>query len=280
MRSSTSIRSHLYNLSKASGIDFQKVVTRYLHERFLYRLSISSYKSSFILKGGNLLYVLQGLDSRPTIDIDLLGKQVNNSPDELMAIFREIFLQPTDDAVHFNLETIQATRIKEQEKYPGVRIRCEVAFDSVRQYIQIDIGFGDLITPKPLAMEYPILLPFSPTPHIFAYTAETVIAEKLQTMTILGQLNSRMKDFFDVYTLLHHPSLDRAILRTAIEQTFQNRNTPLQFDTFVFTEAFFTDAMRIKMWKAYLNKINVEQIDFSEVVLYIREELRDLFGQQ
>jgi predicted nucleotidyltransferase component of viral defense system len=226
------------------------------------------------------MYALQGIGSRPTTDIDFSGIQVSNELDEMKAVFQNILSQETVDPVIFNLKTLDASRIKEQDKYEGIRIKCEAAFDSIRQYIQIDIGFGDLITPEPIAMEYPILLSDFPTPMILAYTIETVIAEKLHTMLVLGQINSRMKDYFDVYNLLQDYRLDKGILKTAIEQTFQNRNTALELDVFIFTEAYYQDSAHIKMWRAFLKKINADALDFEEVMQTIKALVYTLFEKR
>jgi predicted nucleotidyltransferase component of viral defense system len=200
-----SIRAALFNLAKREGLIFQFVVIRYLHERLLYRLSVSEYASMFFLKGGALLYALEGLHTRPTVDIDMLAKHVNNDKERVKAIFRTICEIGYDaDCVVFDSGSIVAGGIAENSKYGGVRLCINARFDTVRQRLQVDIGFGDIVTPAPVTLIYPTLLDKLESPEIKAYSIETVIAEKFQAMIDLGTFNSRMKDFYDVYVLLKH----------------------------------------------------------------------------
>lgn len=266
MKNPKSIRAKLLNVSKQSGIDFQSVITRYFHERLLYRISISEYNDHFVLKGGNLMYAIYGLDSRPTTDIDLEGLKVNNLSGELDSIFKSIVDVVVDDGVIFDLESIEAAAIQENNNYQGVRIICQVQLDTIKQNIQIDIGFGDVITPNPIQMGFPKLLEETEEAKVWTYTIETVIAEKLQAMLVLAQLNSRMKDYFDVYTLIQSGKIDYVILKEAVKRTFSQRETPLNFDSVIFQEEFITDKNRLKMWNTFLRKIKVEQLDFSIVM--------------
>ena len=196
----TSIRAVLMNLSRQENVTFQQVITRYLHERFLYRISLSKYQSSFVLKGGNLMYVIEGLHIRPTLDIDILAQNIDNDKDKLKNIFKVICdVSYNNDCVRFNTDSIAVFDIAEEKKYSGIRLLIDTQFDTIRQNIQIDIGFGDVITPAATKLSYPVLLNELETPEILAYSIETVIAEKFEAMIQLGELNSRMKDFYDVY---------------------------------------------------------------------------------
>ncbi len=266
MKNPKSIRAKLLNVSKQSGIDFQSVITRYFHERLLYRISISEYNDHFVLKGGNLMYAMYGLDSRPTTDIDLEGLNVNNLSGELDSIFKSIVDVVVDDGVVFDLESFEAAPIQENNNYQGVRIICQVQLDTIKQNIQIDIGFGDAITPHPIQMSFPKLLEESEEAKVWTYTIETVIAEKLQAMLVLAQLNSRMKDYFDVYTLIQSQKIDYIILKEAVTRTFSQRETPLVFDSIIFETEFYMDQNRMKMWNTFLRKIKVDQLDFSIVM--------------
>lgn len=277
MTNAKSIRAKLYNLSKANGVEFQQILFRYIHERLLYRISISEYAHTFILKGGNLMYALQGINTRPTTDVDFLGWRITNDIENAKQIFREICSIDTNDAILFDISSLDAYPINEQNTYEGIRLKLKVSLDTIQQYIQIDIGFGDIVTPKPISLDYPVLLSDMPTPHIYAYTPETVIAEKLQAMMVLAQLNSRMKDFFDIYILMQQPTLQRQMLKSAILQTFGQRNTALNMDSVIFTEAFGNDIDRQKMWQAYLKKIKTDGPDFREVMHLIRDSIRELF---
>lgn len=266
MKKPKSIRAKLLNVSKGSGIDFQSVITRYFHERLLYRLSISDYADYFVLKGGNLMYAIYGLDSRPTTDIDLEGLKVSNLPNELDNIFQSIIGIPEDDGVIFDLNKLESAPIQENNNYQGVRITCEAQLDTIKQIIQIDIGYGDAITPHPIQMSFPTILEDFLVPTVWTYTIETVIAEKLQAMLVLAQLNSRMKDYFDIYTLIQSEKIDYANLKNAAERTFNQRETPLNFDSSIFKKEFYTDKNRLKMWDNFLRKIKVEKIDFETVM--------------
>jgi len=278
MSNATSIRARLLNVSKKESVSFQLILMRYLHERFLYRLSISKYVNNFFLKGGNFIYAIQGLSARPTKDIDLLGKDVENDIEGLKKIIIEILsVDYSGDYVWFNHEDIKIEPIAEKNLYNGVRLKIEAHFDSIRQQLQIDIGFGDIVIPKPINLEYPTLLPEIPIPTIFAYTPETVIAEKFQAMIELSTLNSRMKDFYDVYILLTKQSIDKNILQKAIANTFENRKTTLTEEHSIFTDDFKNDPQRLIMWKAFLNKINVqEKLTFQFVLEVIIKKLKPL----
>jgi len=193
MISSKSIRAKLLNISRNENIAFQVIVFRYLHERFLYRLSISEYANSFMLKGGNLLYAIEGLKVRPTIDVDFLGINIANDIEIVKNAFSNICTVNSDDAVWFDASSIKAEQITEQDKYSGVRLLIDAGFDTIRQRIQIDIGFGDVIIPKAQKINYPVLLSEMQTPVLSVYSTETLIAEKFNAMIELSTLNSRMK---------------------------------------------------------------------------------------
>jgi predicted nucleotidyltransferase component of viral defense system len=197
-----SIRARLLNLAKKEGIDFQLIIIRFLHERLLYRLSISDYSQQLILKGGALIYAMQGLKSRPTIDVDLLGTQISNDIEVLCEVFRKICTVQSEDEVVFNQESVVGELITQQDKYNGIRLYIDATFHTIRQRLQIDVGFGDIVFPVVQVLEYPILLDDMQVPVLLAYSKETVIAEKFQAMIELSVANSRMKDFYDVYKLL------------------------------------------------------------------------------
>lgn len=276
MKNAKSIRAKLYNLAKQEQIDFQTILTRYFHESVLSRVSHSQWKDHFFLKGGVLMYALQGLHSRPTTDIDFLGQNTPNDKDSLLRIFTEIFQVNTDYAVIFDTHLIKAKIITERNTYNGIRINVTTNLDTIRQSLQVDIGFGDTIIPNPIQIEFPILLQETTSPILWAYTPETVIAEKLQAIIVLAQLNSRMKDFYDIYTLITTQSINVGILNEAITQTFTQRNTTINFNSIVFTEEFYKDAKRIKMWNTFLNKIDVPIINFETVIKTIQNILKEI----
>jgi len=209
VRSAASIRARLLNIARKEQLPFQQILFRFFHERLLARLAQSKYQNSLLLKGGNLIYVAQGNTARPTIDIDFLGKGLANSTDAVLKIIRSICEINLDDQVTFDLDEISVTHINEQNKYHGIRTKVEVGMGTIKQNIQIDIGFGDVVTPKPIELKYPALLPEFPEPLLLAYNYETVIAEKLHAITVLAGFNSRVKDYYDVYIFIKINQLDK-----------------------------------------------------------------------
>ena len=269
-----SIRARLLNLAKKEGIDFQLIIIRFLHERLLYRLSVSDYSQQLILKGGAFIYALQGLKSRPTIDVDLLGTQISNDIEILCEVFREICIVKSEDEVVFNQESVVGELITQQDKYNGVRLYIDATFHTIRQRLQIDVGFGDIVFPVVQVLEYPILLDDMQVPVILAYSKETVIAEKFQAMIELSVANSRMKDFYDVYKLLAENEFDNDTLEEAIKATFENRGTSYTENHALFTAEFATNLQRKRSWTAFLNKINRDkELEFEEVMRLISEKL-------
>jgi len=275
-----SIRGRLLNLAKEQGLSFQLIIIRYLQERLLFRISQSNYRDKFYLKGGALIYAYQGSKTRYTLDIDLLGKEIANNAETIKSIFKEIVdIQYSIDGVWFDSESIQAEIISELEKYNGIRILIDAGFHTIKQRMQVDIGFGDVIVPEPNRnLEFPVLLPESEIPVIIAYSTETLIAEKFQAMVELSEANSRMKDFYDVFKLIESKKFDSSKLKESVIATFENRNTYYFDNHSLFTESFFTDPNRLKMWKAFLNKIGQDKdLNFSEVGKTITETLKPIW---
>ncbi len=270
-----SLKARLLNLSKKENIEFQVLISRFLHERLLYRISVSDFSNHFVLKGGAFMYAIQGLKTRPTTDVDLLGQQLANDVDALCDTFRKICSRESSDEVHFLPESIQGEPIAEQEKYNGVRVFVDTQFDSIRQRLQIDIGFGDVVTPENLQLDYPVLLDDMETPVVRAYSVETVIAEKFQAMIELSLFNSRMKDFYDIYKLLASENYNRDLLQEAIVSTFKNRATSYIHEHSLFSPAFATDSLRKQNWAAFLRKIKRDkELTFEEVMQTITTNLK------
>lgn len=269
-----SIRARLLNLAKKERIDFQLIIIRFLHERLLYRISVSDYSQQLILKGGAFIYAVQGIKSRPTIDVDLLGTQISNDIETLCGVFRQICTIESEDEVAFNPKSVVGELITQQDKYNGVRLYIDATFHTVRQRIQIDVGFGDIVIPVVQELEYPILLDDMQVPVIQAYSKETVIAEKFQAMIELSVANSRMKDFYDVYKLLADNEFDNGTLEEAIKATFANRDTSYAENHALFSADFATNTLRKRSWTAFLNKINRDkELEFEEVMRLISEKL-------
>ena len=275
-----SIRARLLNLAKKERIDFQLIIIRFLHERLLYRISVSDYSQQLILKGGAFIYAMQGLKSRPTIDVDLLGTQISNDIETLCGVFRQICTIESEDEVAFNPKSVVGELITQQDKYNGVRLYIDATFHTVKQRIQIDVGFGDIVIPVAQELEYPILLDEMQIPVIQAYSTETVIAEKFQAMIELSVANSRMKDFYDVYNLLTDNKFDNETLEEAIKVTFVNRGTSYTENHALFTAEFGTNPQRKKSWTVFLNKINRDkELEFEDVMRLISEKLMPFWAK-
>ena len=250
-----SVRQKLLNLARERNEDFQLLLTKYGLERVLFRLSTSKHRDIFILKGALLFELWTHERYRPTRDADFLATG-DNSPERFAAIFREICTaEIPGDGIRFDPASVRAERIKEDADYEGVRVTFTGTLDKAQIPIQIDVGFGDTVTPDPVRTEYPTLLGF-PHPHLLAYPRETVVSEKLEAMVKLGIANSRMKDFHDLYTLSRTFEFDGKTLAEAVRSTFQKRQTELPATgvPLAFTAEFYEDQNKVKQWRAYVNK--------------------------
>lgn len=270
-----SIRNRLLNISQKENQEYMKVLVRFLHERLLYRISISPYKSHFLLKGSSLLFAFDMFKARPTIDIDLLGKHLDRDSGNLQRVFTQICgIECIEDGVSFDAESILLRPIAIEKEYPGSCVTITAHLDTIVQPISVDIGFGDVVTPYPLSLDYPLLLDDLPAIEINSYSLETLIAEKFHAMVERDVSNSRMKDFFDVFYIFKNHEIDKDTLRDAIINTFDNRNTHFNPAVKLFTSDFSNDIVRNFAWKAFLKKIRwKEEIPFTEVMTLIREKL-------
>ena len=270
-----SVRQRLTNLSRERGDDFQLVLTRYGLERLLYRLAQSPHAAQFVLKGAALFQLWTGQPHRSTRDIDLLGHGAP-SPDRLRQVIHEVCeLDVDDDGVTFLTDDIQAEQIKEDDEYQGIRLRIDARLGNARIPLQIDIGFGDVITPGPQEVTYPTLLDF-PAPQLQAYPRVTVVAEKFQAMVKLGIANSRMKDFYDVWTLACQFEFDGPALAAAIRATFERRQTALPTATpLPLTSEFSSDRSKAIQWNAFLHKGRLLETPppFKDIVALLEEFL-------
>ncbi len=214
-----SVRQRLLNYTKANGRPFAEVLQYYAMERFLYRLSMSPHVEAFTLKGALLLTAWQAPISRPTLDIDLLDR-TDNALEAIVALMRKISqAEVTDDGIVFDPASFAGEVIREDADYAGVRTTFVGCVDSARVHMQIDIGFGDVMTPGTETLTYPTILDFA-APTLCGYNRETVVAEKLQALVQLRMLNTRMKDYFDLWLLTRQPELSREVLAEAIKRTF------------------------------------------------------------
>jgi Nucleotidyl transferase AbiEii toxin, Type IV TA system len=243
-----SVRQRLLNIARDRQEDFQLVLSRFALERLLFRLSRSQHRDAFTLKGAMLFQFWGGEPHRPTRDLDLLGRG-EPSTEQFEQVFQEVCRQPAgDDGLVFRDETVRAEQIKEDDEYQGLRIRLEARLGSARIPIQIDVGFGDAVTPGPQEITFPTLLDF-PAPVIQAYPRETVVAEKFQAMVMLGIANSRMKDFYDLWMLAGQFEFQGPILCDAIHATFDRRKTTLPVGPpLALTSEFAEDSGKQTQW--------------------------------
>jgi predicted nucleotidyltransferase component of viral defense system len=276
-----SVKTRLLNLMNETGYKYMYLLARYFNERLLYKVSVSQYKDNFVLKGGSLLYALNGLETRPTIDVDFMADRISRDREYLENVFREILSIPCDeDGVIFDVETLKSEPITVDEQYPGTRFLVTAHMDSIVYPMSMDIGFGDVIIPCPETVDYPLLLQDMPSINIQAYSLETVIAEKFHAMIDRDVLNSRMKDFFDCYQILTTRELSDEILYEAINATFNNRQLEMKTDLKLFTEDFATDEMRQKQWQSFLKRIQWKQdVDFKEVMILIASRLKPMYDK-
>lgn len=252
-----SVRDRLLNLSRRPGqrAAYNALLRRYLQERFLWRLAVSEHRDRFVLKGGLRLVGAGFPWARATKDIDLLGR---SDPDlgRLEAIFRDVCRDAAEerqltDGARYDPESVKATPILEEAEYGGVRVALVASLGTAREPMHVDVGFGDAVTPGPAPMLFPTLLDGMAAPHLLAYNDETTVAEKFETMIRRGLVNSRMKDFYDVYRFAQTIPFDGALLSLAVRRTFERRGTPFTPEPTVFTPEFAGDAGKATQWRAF-----------------------------
>lgn len=249
-----SVRQRLLNIIRKKGIDANLVWTRFATERLLYRISVSEYAGEFVLKGALLFIAWTGQSYRPTVDLDLLGHGVDSSNRLVKAFSAICSTSVASDGILYDIDSIRAAPIRGKHEYRGQRVTLTAYLGKVRIPIQVDIGFGDVIIPRAKKILYPTLLD-QPAPRICAYPRETVVAEKLQAIVMLDIVNSRMKDFYDLYILAKEFEFEGSILSHAIAATFKRRKTKVPTKTPVaISNEFAHDATKLTQWKAFLIK--------------------------
>lgn len=251
-----SIRQRLLNKAHATNRPFNELLQYYAIERFLYRISRSNYSDKFVLKGALMFLAWGASVYRPTRDIDFLGFTTNDL-DAVARIIQEVCVQEVEpDGLTFDRHTAQSERIKEDADYEGVRVNLTGYLGKAKITLQIDIGFADIVSPAPIMLQYPTILQM-PAPHLRGYPPESVVAEKLQAMVFLGSVNSRMKDFYDLWVLAEQFEFDGRKLQQAIFATFQRRNTILPRETPVgLSDAFAAENQT--QWQAFLQRTHIE----------------------
>lgn len=270
---SASVRDRLLNKARTEKLDFNLLLTRYALERMLYRLSISKQRDQFLLKGALLFDLWFDVPHRPTHDADFLGFGSAEIP-HIEEIFRDICRIEVEDGIAFQPDTVKAAEIRKEANYAGVRVTLLGMLDSARCAVQIDIGFGDAVVPGPDEVHYPVILGEMPGPHLHVYPRYTVVAEKLEALTSLGMLNSRMKDYFDLWILAKHSDFDGQILSRAVAATFERRRTAVPTGAPIgLSDEFIIDAQKGKQWLGFLRKNALDPMSLATVVVDLRDFL-------
>lgn len=266
-----SLRAKLTNQAKEKGEDLQNLLIRYANERLLYRLSESEHKTKFMLKGAALFAFWFNEPHRPTSDMDLLGFGENDIP-TLENIFRELCAVDYEDGLNFLADTVKGGEIREGEAYQGVRLTMTAMLERARIHVQVDIGFGDAVTPKAEEKTLPTIFEM-PAPQLKVYPKETVVAEKFEAMVKLGIGNGRMKDFWDVRYLIKEFEFDGALLQKAIRATFESRQTPMpQNLPTALTDDFAANPLKLSLWSGFITRNRIKsETDFAFVIKSLRE---------
>lgn len=275
-----SIRARLYNIASNKGINYQHLLIRFFHERLLYRISVSRYRDNFYLKGGALLYALNTSEKqRYTLDIDFSLHKMQYEMQTVAEAMKEICDITVNDAVQFHSHSMETVLIRENNFYGGIRITIDAILDTIRQRMQIDVGYGDPANANLNPIHFPVLLEDFAQPFVLVYSVEFVIAEKFHAMIELSELNSRMKDFYDVYQLLSTGKYDVDALTKAVITTFNHRKTSFAPNHALFSPEFVADINRHRMWQAFLKKIgHAEEVPFTQVMQSIKTVIEPIWN--
>ena len=276
---SASVRARLLKVSKERREDFTLTLMNYAAERFLYRLSRSTHREQFVLKGAMLFAVRIGEQYRPTRDLDLLGMGEATEAAIDTAVREIAATKVDDDGLVFDVGTLEVRSIREDNRYGGLRAIVQVRLAEARIHVQIDVGFGDAITPAATDLEFPTLLDDMPSPIVLAYPTETIVAEKAEAMVDLGISNSRMKDFTDIAMAARRVTFDGDVLVAALRATFRRRSTPLPDAEMVgLSDRFVQDGSTQANWKAFATRNRPRAFEsLAQVVSELRRFLYDPF---
>ena len=269
-----SFRQKILDKARRDKRPFSELLQYYAMERFLYRLSISEYSNKFILKGGLLFRIWEVNTFRPTMDIDMLGKTENAEENIAKSVKKILLITVEEDGIVFDPNSIVTERITENADYEGIRVRFRGLLDKARLLIQLDIGFGDIVYPMPSKANLNTVLKDSKSPKLYCYSKESCIAEKLETMIKLQEINSRMKDFYDIWILINKYNLNVDKLTKAISKTFHQRETVIPETIIAFTKEFAEEKQA--QWNAFLSKQNLS--DIPERLWNVIGQIRDFFN--
>jgi predicted nucleotidyltransferase component of viral defense system len=269
-----SVRERINNKAKADNVNTQFLLTRYALERMLYRLSVSEHRDSFLLKGALLFDLWYDVPLRPTRDIDLLGFGMAEIP-HLFKVFEDLCAIEVEDGINFDPVSIKAEEIRKDANYSGTRVTVVGSIDGAKSTVQVDVGYGDAVTPVPEMATYPVMLEDMPAPELRVYPQYTVIAEKFEAIVSLGMANSRMKDYFDLWVLLNDTTLDPLELRQATKATFERRKMPLPSTVPIgLSDSFASDATKQTQWSAFLKRNQLEPTVLIDVVSSLRDKFQ------
>lgn len=277
-----SVHQRLLNIRDTTGEQFDHLLMRYGLERFLYRIEASGHSEIFVLKGAMLFALWHDVPGRPTRDVDLLG--FGDLPHHrLRVIFSDACTASVeDDGLFFDPDSIKTEDIRDDQEYHGIRVRLLGFLGRARLPVQIDVGFGDTLIPEPEWIDYPAILDY-PAPRLRAYHPATVVGEKLNATVVLGALNSRMKDFYDMHIILTHMDIDNDLLRDAIRATFERRKVPLPEELPVaFTPEFLEDGIKETQWQAFLRRSSLSSfnLDLASVLSDLKKRLWPLLSSR
>lgn len=271
-----SVLTKLKNKAKESGRSYQLCLQLFCQEEFLRRLENSRYANNFVLKGGLFIYTLTEFESRVTMDIDFLLQRLPNTPQQLKTVIEEIILTDTgNDYISFEVRNIQPIAVT--KKYAGITASLMAKIKNTKTPINIDFGVGDVIIPRQEKRAIPAQLAEFEKPVVNTYSLETTIAEKIDAILDLMEYSSRMKDYYDIYYLSKHFEFDSEILSEAMRKTFANRNHSFSKEQFDQVMQFGTNPEMKKKWHFFARKININDIDFEEVMREIKEFLEESF---
>ena len=274
-----SVRARLLNVAKAQGVDFNQVLVRFALERILYRMAQSQHADRFLLKGALLFTLWYDMPHRATRDVDLLGFGASDL-DSVAETFRDIAALAADDGIVFDPASVTVDAIRKEAGYSGVRVIIVSELAKARCKTQIDIGFGDAVTPAPVDSVYPVILDGLPAPRLRTYPTYTVVAEKLHAIALLGMTNSRLKDYFDLSVLLERETLDTNLMSQAIKATFERRGISVPGAMPIgLTEGFALDPSRQSLWLAFLKKNGLPFAPLPATVERLRSSLAPALEQ-
>lgn len=260
-----SVLARLKNLAEKEHLDFNFLLLRYIQERFLARLADSKYVDKFVLKGGFLLLAYNIQNARPTKDVDFLGINIPTDPKELENLVLEIISIAADDGVQFQTGSVRSEIIKEDADYEGVRIKVEARIGTARNIVRLDFGFGDIVTPPPMRMDYPVILGGTSV-TVLVYSKESIVAEKFEAIVKLSSFNSRMKDFYDIVFLSDEFDFEGPLLQSAIQKTFARRETSLDLAAKLLQSNLGEQASLQNLWRAFFKRSHLlTKEDFNDI---------------